>query len=169
MCGWAWFVSDFCKFQTFLLNLRRFNKFYVHRQPDAVNQEFLARMNASAKIHLTPAKVKGKYVIRFVANQENCNEEQIDKAWQTIQDFATELLAEIAPPKKTRPARPALRKLDRTHSQRFSFTRNVSQELYERQSSMYVNKLTKLCNRFQLFFSFFPTDKSLWTARHRLS
>jgi tyrosine decarboxylase len=92
-------------------------------------------MNSSAKIHLTPAKVKGKYVIRFVANQENCNEEQVEMAWKTIQDFASEILAEITP-KKKRPAKPALRKLDRTHSQRFSFTRNVSQELYERQSSM---------------------------------
>lgn len=95
-------------------------------------------MNASAKIHLTPAKVKGKYVIRFVANQENCNEAQVEDAWKTIQEFATDILAELEPPKKTRPSRPALRKLDRTHSQRFSFTRNVSQELYERQSSMYV-------------------------------
>ena len=94
-------------------------------------------MNASAKIHLTPAKVKGKYVIRFVANQENVNEEQIENAWKTIQGFATEILAEVTP-KKTRPSRPSLRKLDRTHSQRFSFTRNVSQEIYERQSSMYV-------------------------------
>lgn len=91
----------------------------------------------SAKIHLTPAKVKGKYVIRFVANQENCSEEQVERAWKTIQEFATEILAEISPQKK-RAQRPAIRKLDRTHSQRFSFTRNVSQEIYERQPSMYV-------------------------------
>lgn len=94
-------------------------------------------MNASAKIHLTPAKVKGKYVIRFVANQENCSEAQVESAWQQIQEFASEILAELEPPKRTR-TRPALRKLDRTHSQRFSFTRNVSQEIYERQPSMYV-------------------------------
>lgn len=109
-----------------------------YRQADAINQEFLARMNASAKIHLTPAKVKGKYVIRFVANQENCNEAQIESAWKTIQEFATEILAELSP-KKTRPKKPGLKKLDRTHSQRFSFTRNVSQEIYERQSSMFVD------------------------------
>jgi hypothetical protein len=94
-------------------------------------------MNASGKIHLTPAKVKGKYVIRFVANQENCNEEQINSAWKTIQQFADEIIGEIAPMEK-RPNRPRLKKLNRTHSQRFSFTRNVSQEIYERQSSMYV-------------------------------
>lgn len=93
-------------------------------------------MNASAKIHLTPAKVKNKFVIRFVANQEGCNEQLIDNAWKTIQEFAREILIELSPLKK-RP-RASVRKLDRTHSQRFSFTRNVSQELYERQSSMYV-------------------------------
>jgi hypothetical protein len=108
--------------------------FFLYRQPDAVNQEFLARMNASGKIHLTPAKVKGKYVIRFVANQENCNEEQISGAWKTIQQFADEILGEIAPSEKR--VRPRLKKLNRTHSQRFSFTRNVSQEIYERQPSM---------------------------------
>jgi hypothetical protein len=121
---------------------------------------------SSAKIHLTPAKVKGKYVIRFVANQENCNEEQIENAWTTIQAFATEILAEVTP-KKTRPSRPALRKLDRTHSQRFSFTRNVSQEMYERQSSMYVHSSSVVSRMFyDVYLSL--TDKSLWMERLRL-
>lgn len=109
--------------------------FQFFRNSDAVNQEFLARLNASGKIHLTPAKVKGKYVIRFVANQEDCNEAQIENAWKTIQHFADEILGEISPKKEKR-IRPRLKKLDRTHSQRFSFTRNVSQEIYERQPSM---------------------------------
>lgn len=117
------------------------------RHPDVVNQELLARMNASGKIHLTPAKVKGKYVIRFVANQENCNEAQIESAWKTIQTFAEEIIAEMAPPKRKGP-RPKLKKLDRTHSQRFSFTRNVSQEMYERQPDMYVYKFLNDLKRF---------------------
>lgn len=68
-----------------------------------MNQEFLARMNGSAKIHLTPARVKGKYVIRFVANQENCSEEQVENAWKMIKEFATEILEEIAS-KRVKPA-----------------------------------------------------------------
>lgn len=87
-----------------------------------VNQELLARLNVSGKVHLTPAKVKGKYVIRFVANQENCSENQVESAWKIIQEFAAEILAEMEPPKRKGP-RPKLKKLDRTHSQRFSFTR----------------------------------------------
>lgn len=100
-------------------------------------------MNASGVIHLTPAKVKGKYVIRFAANQEHANNVQVEKAWEMIQGFAKELISEIAPQKKRPTNRPTLKKLDRTHSQRFSFTRNVSQEIYERQSSMYVDLYDK--------------------------
>lgn len=148
--------------------LKFIDSLLICRQPDAVNQEFLARMNASAKIHLTPAKVKGKYVIRFVANQENCNEEQIENAWKTIQEFASDILIELTPQKK-RPTRPALRKLDRTHSQRFSFTRNVSQELYERQSSMYVATRNDFFTSTLIMISFSSTDKNLWTEQRRLS
>lgn len=67
-----------------------------------MNQEFLARMNGSAKIHLTPARVKGKYVIRFVANQENCSEAQVESAWELIKEFAVEVLDELTT-KKAKP------------------------------------------------------------------
>lgn len=130
-----------------------------------MNQEFLARMNGSARIHLTPARVKGKYVIRFVANQENCSEDQVESAWELIKEFAVEVLDELAA-KKAKPAGgaqkwkktlnylkgdiknwetlsfslnillTALRKFDNTHSQRFSFTRCVSQEVFDRQCNM---------------------------------
>lgn len=53
-------------------------------------------MNASSKIHLTPAIVKNKYVIRFAALQENCSEAQVEEAWKMIQAFATEILDELA-------------------------------------------------------------------------
>lgn len=143
--GWDWFASDFCKyFLIFYPNVKILIlymfllKCSFIRQPDAVNQELLARLNASGQIHLTPAKVKGKYVIRFVACQEYVNETLIDRAWKKIQEFAAEILKELEPVAKTKPSRPSIRRLDRTHSQRFSFTRNVSQEIYERQPSMYV-------------------------------
>jgi tyrosine decarboxylase len=100
-----------------------------------VNQEFLARMNASGKIHLTPAKVKGKYIIRFVANQESCNEAQIQGAWDLIKKFADETIKDVGYRKKPRPE---IKKFDLKRAQRFSFTRNVSQEIFERQSSMYA-------------------------------
>ena len=91
-------------------------------------------MNASAEIHLTPAKVKGKYVIRFVANQEHCNENQIEAAWSIIQVFATEVILEILPQRSSRVSHSHL---DERHLQRFSFTRKVSNEVFKRQSSLY--------------------------------
>lgn len=96
--------------------------FLLNREPDTVNQEFLACMNRSGKIHLTPAKVKGKYIIRFMASQENCNMDQIQGAWKIIQDFAEEILAERKP------------RLSSLESHRHSFSRNVSQDAYERVS-----------------------------------
>lgn len=101
-----------------------------------MNQEFLARMNSSGKIHLTPAKVKGKFVIRFVAGQEYANVAQIEKSWKLILEFADGVLNDLAPKKPDLKPRASIKKLDRTHSQRFSFTRNVSQEIFERQNSM---------------------------------
>ena len=102
------------------------------RESDEINQEFLARMNSSAKIHLTPAKVKGKYVIRFIALQESCNKIQIETAWKTIQTFATEILLEVSLSTDLNSSpRMEIKRL-----QRFSYTREVSKDVYERQSSM---------------------------------
>lgn len=70
--------------------------------------------------------VKGSYVIRFVANQQDCNKEQVEVAWKMIQEFATEILEGGAKP-------PILN--ERT-SQRFSYTRRVSKKFYERHSSL---------------------------------
>lgn len=99
-----------------------------------MNQEFLARMNGSGKIYLTPANVRGKYIIRFVANQENCNQVQVEKAWKLIQEFATEIITDLVAPSERR--RPSIRKLDNEHSHRFSFTRSVSKDIFMRQPSM---------------------------------
>lgn len=106
------------------------NIWNVHSQLDEVNQEFLARMNASAKIHLTPSKVKEKYVIRFVALQENCNKTQIENAWKIIQEFATKISEETTTETEHK------KQLDEKHSQRFSYTREVSKDIFDRQSSM---------------------------------
>lgn len=79
-------------------------------------------MNYSHQIHLTPARVKGKYCIRFVANQEKITTAQIDNAWKMIQDFAAQTLE-----KTTRRAFSDPKKF-----QRYSMTRIVSKEDYEK-------------------------------------
>lgn len=115
--------------------------------PDHINRELLARINHSGNFHMTPAMVKGKYIIRFCVTYEHAKEEHIGKfildsliltistnenplckpleyAWNQIKEIAEDLL--IDKPQKT---------LNRTLSARYSFTRTVSREIYERQSS----------------------------------
>lgn len=70
--------------------------------------------------------VKGSYVIRFVANQQDCNKEQVEVAWKMIQEFATDILEGGDKPSI----------LNERTSQRFSYTRRVSREFYERHSSL---------------------------------
>ena len=89
-------------------------------------------MNASAKIHLTPAKVKGKFVIRFVAIHESCNKIQIETAWKLIQVFATEILIDVSSSIDANSSN----RMEATRLQRFSYTREVSKDIYEHQPSM---------------------------------
>jgi len=104
-------------------------------QPDSVNQELLARLNASGKIHLTPAIVKGHYTIRFVACQEYVDEKIIENGWKTIKEFAEEIIKGIAAPTVSTAAQP-LRMFDDPHTQRFSFTRFMPPELFAMQPKM---------------------------------
>lgn len=41
---------------------------------------------------MVPASVNDKYIIRFCAVAQNATEEDIDYAWDVIQDFAAEIL-----------------------------------------------------------------------------
>lgn len=99
------------------------------REDDEVNRKFVANMNASAKIHVTPAVVKGKYSVRWVSNQENFTDKHVEEAWKLIQDFATKLLDKKVV-------------FGATHTpfnqDRFSHTRKVTKEVFERQPNMLV-------------------------------
>jgi hypothetical protein len=44
---------------------------------DELNQKLLSNINASGKIHMVPASVNEKYVIRFCAVVQNATEQQI--------------------------------------------------------------------------------------------
>lgn len=107
----------------------------MDRNCDRVNRDLLARVNSSAKIHLTPAMVKGKYTIRFCVTYENATEDDINYAWKVIKTFGQEVLAAESPEKIPTKKR-TTKKLSRGDSFRFSFTRGVSQEVYERQTSI---------------------------------
>ncbi|KAL1392851.1 hypothetical protein pipiens_012168 [Culex pipiens pipiens] len=59
---------------------------------DRINEKLLSCINASGKIHMVPASVNERYVIRFCATAQNATVEDIDYAWDVITDFAAEIL-----------------------------------------------------------------------------
>ncbi|CAF4773546.1 unnamed protein product [Pieris macdunnoughi] len=62
------------------------------KQTDDLNKKLLTNINASGKIHMVPAYVQDKYVIRFCVVTQHATRDDIETAWDVITDFATELL-----------------------------------------------------------------------------
>ena len=58
-----------------------------------LNQKLLSNINASGKLHMVPASVHGRFVIRFCVCAPDAKDSDIDYAWDVINDFATELEA----------------------------------------------------------------------------
>ncbi|CAH0720743.1 unnamed protein product, partial [Brenthis ino] len=63
-------------------------------QVDKLNKKLLTNINASGKIHMVPTSLRGRFVIRFCVVHQYATREDIEFAWDTITDFATELLEE---------------------------------------------------------------------------
>ncbi|KAI9577809.1 aromatic-L-amino-acid decarboxylase [Glossina fuscipes] len=120
------------------------------RSADQYNQELLAHINQSGKMHMIPSMVNGKYVIRFCVTYEHATEKHISDAWNEIKTFAEDILRDIALEKASLPPTPEKEKtqsesqiitckppikkrLSRTKSLRFSFTRSISRDIFESQ------------------------------------
>uniref|UniRef100_A0A8D9DUA4 Tyrosine decarboxylase n=1 Tax=Cacopsylla melanoneura TaxID=428564 RepID=A0A8D9DUA4_9HEMI len=61
---------------------------------DQINRKLLEDINASGKLHMVPASVNDKYVIRFCVTAQNANEKDIDIAWKIIQEFASTIVTQ---------------------------------------------------------------------------
>lgn len=59
-----------------------------------LNQKLLSDINASGKLHMVPASIQGRFVIRFCVCAQDAKDSDIEYAWKVISDFATELLGE---------------------------------------------------------------------------
>ncbi|XP_040573088.1 aromatic-L-amino-acid decarboxylase [Lepeophtheirus salmonis] len=59
---------------------------------DALNQKLLSAINESGKLHMVPANVNGRFVIRFCVCASNATEDDIDYAWKTIGKIATNVI-----------------------------------------------------------------------------
>lgn len=57
-----------------------------------LNQKLLSNINASGKLHMVPASVHGRFVIRFCVCAQDAKDCDIDWAWDVITDYAAELL-----------------------------------------------------------------------------
>lgn len=62
---------------------------------NALNQRLLSMINGSGKLHMVPASLNGRYVIRFCVCDQNAKEEDIHYAYECISQFATDLFKSI--------------------------------------------------------------------------
>ncbi|XP_065338655.1 aromatic-L-amino-acid decarboxylase-like [Cloeon dipterum] len=62
---------------------------------DALNQKLLSEINASGKLHMVPASVNDKFVIRFCVTAQHAAEQDIEFAWSVILTIADSLVAKL--------------------------------------------------------------------------
>ncbi|XP_041356039.1 histidine decarboxylase-like isoform X2 [Gigantopelta aegis] len=64
------------------------------RGDNAYTEELLKKLNKSGKVHMVPAALKDKYVIRFTVTSQYTTEGDIALDWKIIQEMATRVLSE---------------------------------------------------------------------------
>ena len=55
---------------------------------NSLSQELLFNLNDEGSIHMVPAMLDDKYVIRFCVNAQNANDADMKKAWELIKKEA---------------------------------------------------------------------------------
>jgi aromatic-L-amino-acid decarboxylase len=58
---------------------------------DGLNEQLLARVNATRRVHLTHTRLAGRYVIRLVVGHRDTRREHVEEAWRLIREAAAEL------------------------------------------------------------------------------
>jgi hypothetical protein len=59
---------------------------------NTLNQKLLSTINASGKIHMVPASLNDKYVIRFCVCRETAKDADMEYAWKLIAQFAGDVM-----------------------------------------------------------------------------
>lgn len=65
---------------------------YKFQEDNDRTEILLKRLNKSGKIHMVPAALKSKYVIRFTVTSQYTTDVDIERDWKIIQDMATKVL-----------------------------------------------------------------------------
>ena len=81
-------MLSLCHFQLGLVCFRL-------RGSDELNQKLLSTINASGRLHMVPASVNEKYVIRFCVCAQNATDEDIEYAWKTLSKMATDVIEKV--------------------------------------------------------------------------
>lgn len=113
------------------------------KQNDEINQELLANINASGKLHMIPARIRGRYSLRFCVINEHATAEDINFATNIIQEHATMLISHYTLiESKLEDKQENLNQLhgpnsplDKRLVRKFSFTRSVTKDVYKRSRS----------------------------------
>lgn len=66
------------------------NLFFVQGENE-MTETLLKRLNKSGKVHMVPASLKGKYVIRFTVTSQYTTDQDIERDWKIISDTATKV------------------------------------------------------------------------------
>ncbi|KAL4216522.1 hypothetical protein ACF0H5_024245 [Mactra antiquata] len=59
---------------------------------NARTELLLQRLNRSGKLHMVPAAIKGKYIMRFTVTSQYTTEEDIDRDWKIIKEMLSKIL-----------------------------------------------------------------------------
>ena len=100
------------------------------RGSDKLNQKLLSTINESGKLHMVPASVNDKYVIRFCVCAQGATDDDIEYAWKTIKKEAGYVIEQMKPETTVTYNKPDVTVVDkdlaRLRQKRSSFVRMVS-------------------------------------------
>ncbi len=70
---------------------------FRYRGSEEQNQHLMERLNQSGTLYLTHTRLNGQFALRFCVGQTTTTLKHVERAWQHIQDQASELEAEAKP------------------------------------------------------------------------
>ena len=66
---------------------------FSHRAGDDFNRQLLDRLNRTGKVYLTHTVLRERYILRFCVGQTHTEADHVRRAWQLIQETASQILA----------------------------------------------------------------------------
>ena len=61
-----------------------------------LTEVLLKRLNKMGRVHMVPASIKGRYIIRFTVTSQYTTPDDIERDWTLIQTTADQVLEDLA-------------------------------------------------------------------------